>query len=101
MNEPGGAEISCAGPDHLISRQPTAVANSKVDVWTRTAQFRRAGAHGLHLSRSIPLTEHYTHAQTGFAFCPLRFVMAALKRTRFVPFALPLSNPPLFKRNIL
>jgi hypothetical protein len=63
--EPGGAEISCAGPDHSISRQPMAVANGKADVWTRTAQFRRAGSHGLHLSRSIPLAEHYTHAQTG------------------------------------
>jgi hypothetical protein len=60
--EPGGAEISYAGPDHLISGQPMAVANGKVDVWTRTAQFRRVGAHGLYLSRSIPLAEYFTHA---------------------------------------
>lgn len=32
--EPGGAEISCAGPDGLILGQPTAVANGKADVWT-------------------------------------------------------------------
>jgi hypothetical protein len=63
--DPGGAEISCAGPDHLISGQPTAVANGKVDVWTR------GGAHRLHLSRSIPLAEHYNHAQTGLlSGCP-------------------------------
>ena len=37
--EPGGAEISCTGLHHLISRQPMAVVNSKADVWTRTAQF--------------------------------------------------------------
>jgi hypothetical protein len=37
--EPGGAEISCAGPDRLISGQPTAVANGKADMWTSTAQF--------------------------------------------------------------
>jgi hypothetical protein len=30
--EPGGAEISCAGPDRLISGQHTAVASGKVDV---------------------------------------------------------------------
>ncbi|PVH67637.1 hypothetical protein DL98DRAFT_639498 [Cadophora sp. DSE1049] len=28
--ESGGAKISCAGPDHLISGQPTAVANGKL-----------------------------------------------------------------------
>jgi hypothetical protein len=26
-----GAEVSCAGPDHLISRQPTAVESGKID----------------------------------------------------------------------
>jgi hypothetical protein len=30
--EPGGAEVSCAGPDHLISGEPTAVASGKADV---------------------------------------------------------------------
>ena len=30
--EPEGAEISCAGPDHLISGQLTAIVNSKADV---------------------------------------------------------------------
>jgi hypothetical protein len=69
--EPGGAEISCVGPGHSILGQPIAVANGKADVWTRTAQFRQAGAHGLYLSRSIPLAEHYTHAQTGLlSGCP-------------------------------
>jgi hypothetical protein len=35
---PGGAEISCAGPDHLISGQPTAVVSGKANVWTRPVQ---------------------------------------------------------------
>jgi hypothetical protein len=43
------AEISCAGPDHLISGQPTAVVSGKADVWTRPVQFRQAGTHGLPL----------------------------------------------------
>jgi hypothetical protein len=38
------AEISRAGPDHLISREPTAVESGKAGMM-RLVQFRRAGAH--------------------------------------------------------
>jgi len=44
MNEfwqaPGRAENLCAGPDDLISGQPTAVANGKTDVWMVPTSWR-------------------------------------------------------------
>ena len=36
----GRAEVSCTGPDHLISRQPTAVESGKISMM-RPVQLRR------------------------------------------------------------
>jgi hypothetical protein len=54
-------EISCVGPDHLILGQPTAVASGKAGLWTRSVQFRQAGAHRLSLkSLKFPSLKSHT-----------------------------------------
>src|SRR3979411_1419414 len=98
---PGGAESSCAGPDHLISGQPTAVANGKADAWTRTAQFRRAGAHGLPLKPPNFPQLNIPNILKLVCSLPASFVMAALGSTQFDRFAFPLSNPSFCNCNVL
>jgi hypothetical protein len=98
--EPGGAEISCAGPDRLISGQHTAVVSGKVDVWTSPVQFRQAGAHRLPLKplNPPPSPLNIPHISNWFALCPLRFVMAALESTQFVQICIPPIKPAILQQ---
>jgi hypothetical protein len=85
----------------LISGQHTAVASGKLMCERDQSNSDKQALTDYHLSRSIPLTGHSIHAQTGFLLCPLRFVMAALASTPCVQSAFPLSNQPFHNRNTL
>ena len=85
----------------LISGQHTVVTSGKLMCGRDQSNSDRQALTDYHLSRSIPLAEYSTHTQTGFLLYPLRFVMAALESTQFIPFTFPPSNPPFHNRNTL
>jgi len=82
--EPRGAEISCAGPDSLISRQPMAVANGKVTTPDSTGStiFRP-----LKTAKELSISSQCQHL-----IRPARSFVQDYMRWRYVAIARPLRN---------
>ena len=91
--EPGGAEISCAGPDRLIPDSLRQLRAAKMGCGRYLSNSDRQALTDYHLSPSIPPIKHSTHAQTGLLSAHFVLMMAALERTQFLPFVLPPSRP--------